>query len=74
MIVLLNSSSLSVKVLLADLQEAGLTTREEKELLNDVSDVVRLQHVKSSAVMAITADVLNRFGFVKDSQFLFGKP
>ena len=67
-------SPISVRVLLAVLQDAGLTTDDEKEILKDASDVVRVQRVKSSAVMALSADILNRFGFVEESQFLFGKP
>lgn len=55
------------------LRQAGLITSKECRMLTDSTDVVRVQRFKSSTVMAKTADVLNRFGFAKESQFLFGK-
>ena len=59
-------------VLIDELQQAHLAAKEE-EMLNDVCDVVRVQRVKSPALMARTADVLSRFGLEKKSQLLYGK-
>ena len=58
---------------LADLQQADLITSEECKGLNDLSEVVRVQRVKSTEVMAKTADVLKRHGFEEKFTLLAGK-
>ena len=62
----------------AELRQADLITNEECETLKvyrwqwgDLSDLVRVQCVKSPAVMAKSADVLRRYGF--ESNLLAGR-
>ena len=77
-------SSLSLlssgKAVLAELRQANLITSEECETLDvhrwqwdDLSNVVRVQCVKSPEVMAKTADVLRRHGFESESKLLPGR-
>ena len=68
----------TVKAVLAELQQANLISSEECEELQyswlfDVTDVVRVQSGKSPEVMSITADVLRRHGFEKESTLLAGR-
>ena len=58
---------------LAELQQADLISSEESEGLSLLSEVVRVQSVKSPEVMAKTADVLKRHGFEEESNLLAGK-
>ena len=64
---------------LVELRQADLITSEECEKLevhrwrqDDLSDVVRVQCVKSPEVMAKTADVLRKHGFESESKLLAG--
>ena len=57
----------------AELQQADLITSKECGRLDDSSDVVIVQSVKSSEVQSKTADVLRRHGFEKESTHLSGK-
>ena len=79
MIVLPVPSLLSLQVL-AELQQADLITSDEYESLticrwqwDDLSDVARVQRVKSPEMMVKTADVLRRHGFESKSKSLAGR-
>ena len=79
MIVLPVPSLLSSPVLV-ELRQADLITSEECKGLKvhrwqwgDMSDVVRIQRVKSPEVMAKTTDVLRRHGFESESKLLAGR-
>lgn len=69
MIAILVLSLLSLLVL-AELQQANLSTYDECEVLSDPSDVVRVQRCKSPTVMAQTSEGLKRHGFESESRFL----
>ena len=72
MIVLPVHSLLSPPVL-AELQQAGLITSEECEVLYSPSDVFEVQRGGSPEVMAKSADVLRKHGFEEQSSLLAGK-
>ena len=58
---------------LVELRQADLIISEECEGLISLSDVVRIQRVKSPEVIAKTADVLRRHGFESKSKLLAGR-
>ena len=58
---------------LAELQHADMITSEECMGVYDLSCVVGVQRVKSPEIQSKTADVLQRHGFEKESNFLAGK-
>ena len=72
MIVFPVPSLLSIPVL-AELQQAGVITREECKGLWYHEHVVQAQSGKSPRVQTKTADVLRRHGFEKESNLLAGK-
>ena len=57
---------------LAELHNADLIATEERERLNTVSDVVRVQRGKSLTKVAKTAEVLRTHGFEEESVFFAG--
>ena len=57
---------------LTELQQAKLITREEREELSDINEVVRLQRGKAPDVVCKTADVLRKHGFEKEAKVLPG--
>ena len=58
---------------LAELRQADLITSEECNGLSYLSGVIRVQSVKSLAVVTETADVLRRHGFESESKLLPGR-
>ena len=58
---------------LTELQQVDLITSKECKCLSDISDVVKAQWDKSPEVKAISADVLKRQGFEKESRLLAGR-
>ena len=62
-----------VSAVTPELRNAKLITREESEMLNDLSDLVGLQYSKSPEEMAKTADILRSYGFNGECKLLQGK-
>ena len=67
------SSLFTDRAFLARLQQEGLTSRDEEEMLRAPCDVVRVQRGKPPKVMNKTATFLKAHGFEEESKFLSGK-
>ena len=63
----------TINAVLAVLQRSRLITSEECKGLSVIHRVVRVQRGKSPEVVAKTADVLRRHGFVEMSRLLAGR-
>ena len=58
---------------LIELQQADLITSEERECLNNLGDLVRAQCCQPLEVLAITVDLLRRYGCEEEFHFLAGE-
>ena len=67
------SSPFTDRAFLALLQQKGLTSRDEEEMLRAPCDVVRVQRGKPPEVMDRTATFLKAHGYEEESKLLSGK-
>ena len=56
-----------------ELQQANLITSEERERLKNLGDLVRAQCGKPFEELAITVDLLRRYGCKEEFDFLAGE-